>query len=146
ILYEVKRMTAWSSDFVKQCAKDCAKRDAQFAILVTNRFPAKHTDHFADSGVLVVSPLTVLPLAHSTREGLLNVQKLGVSGEDKEKAVRAVYDYLAGGDYTADIKRVAKHLRDLQVLLEKERKDHQRNWEGREIHHHGIAAGFDVIH
>ncbi len=146
IVYEVKRVSTWSSAHVKQCADACAKREASVAILVTNRFPAKRPYYFVEHDVIVISPLAILPLVHTVREGLLNVHSLRVSGNQKTKAVRAIYDYLAGGPYTQHMRLVAQHLFDLDELLRKEEQSHQRVWAHRRLHYRGIAGGVATIH
>src|SRR5216117_326800 len=99
IVYEVKRVGTWWSGHVKQFADACTKRKANVAILVTNRFPAKRPYYFVEHDVIVISPLAILPLVHTVREGLLNAHGMRVSGDQKTRAVRAIYDYLAGGTY-----------------------------------------------
>ncbi len=146
ILYEVKRVATWSNAHVKQCADACAHRKANVAILVTNRFPAKRKHYFVDRGVLVISPLAVLPLVHTAREGLLTIYELSASGDDKKKAATALYDFLAGGEYVTHMRRVGEHLQDLHSLLQQERKSHEKNWDRRDQHHRGLLEGVSVIH
>lgn len=146
ILYEVKRVQQWSSAHVLQCAKACMDREADVAILVTNQFPAKRQYYFIERNVLVISPLALLPIVHTAREGLLNVHALRVSGEQKKRAVDAVYDYLAGGQYMDHVRRIAQHLADVEVLFHKEIASHKRMWDDRLKHYQGITAGIGTVH
>lgn len=145
IVYEIKT-GKWSGKFIKQCAAACVSREADVAILVTQRFPTRRPHYFVERGVLVISPLALLPLVHTARNGLLSVYALKISGDGKKKAVRAVFDYLAGGQYTEHMRRVGQHLKDLHDLLQQEQKSHRRNWATRELHHLGIAGGVAIIH
>lgn len=146
IVYEVKRVTTWSSSHVRQCAEACVKREADLAILVTNRFPARKQHYFVERGVLVISPVALVPLVHTAREGLLNVHALRVTGDKKKRAVQAVYDYLAAGQYAEHIRRVAQHFTDLELLFHKEVDTHRKVWEGRLTHYRGILGGVATIH
>jgi hypothetical protein len=146
IVYEVKRVTSWSAAHVKQCAEAQLRREADIAVLVTNRFPARKQHHFVERGVLVISPLALLPLIHTAREGLLRVHALRVSGDQKRVAVQAVFDYLAAGPYAEHIRRVAQHFTDLEVLFHKEMDTHERVWQSRLTHYRGLVAGVSTIH
>ncbi|MGH7665435.1 MAG: DUF2130 domain-containing protein [Gemmatimonadaceae bacterium] len=145
IVYECKRVASWAAAHVVQCAEARVLREADIAILVTNRFPAKHQYYFVDRNVLVISPLALIPLVHTAREGLLNVHGLRVSGDQKRLAVQAVYDYLAGGQYADHIRRVVQHFTDLEILFHKEVESHRKTWEGRLKHYHGLANGVSTI-
>ena len=54
IVYEIKRVQQWSNAHVIQCAEACIEREADLAILVTNRFPAKRPYYFIERSVLVI--------------------------------------------------------------------------------------------
>jgi len=146
IVYEVKRVQQWSSAHVVQCAEACIEREADVAILVTNRFPAKRPYYFIERGVLVISPLALLPIVHTAREGLLNIHGLRLSGDQKKRAVEAVYEYLAGGQYMDHVRRIAQHLKDVETLFHKEITSHKKMWDDRLTHYRGITVGVAAVH
>lgn len=146
IVFEVKRVQQWASAHVAQCAEARLTRQADLAILVTNRFPANRPHYFVERDVLVISPSGLLPLVHTAREGLLNVHALRASGDEKRRAVQAVYDYLAGGHYMDHIRRVSQHFTDLEALFTKEVNTHKRVWNDRLGHYRGIVSGIADIH
>ncbi|MEX2164008.1 MAG: DUF2130 domain-containing protein [Sulfuricaulis sp.] len=146
IVYEVKKEETWKSKNILQAAEARIKREANLAVLVTNRFPAKRQYYFVEREVLVISPQGILPLIHTAREGLLAIHALNVSGEQKQVAVRAVYEYLAGGTYIAHIKKVAQHFQDLESLFHKEVHTHQTMWGNRLNHYKGILSGVSSVH
>lgn len=146
IVFEVKRVQQWASAHVAQCAEARLTRQADLAILVTNRFPANRPHYFVERGVLVISPLGLLPLVHTAREGLLNVHALRASGDEKRRAIQAIYDYLAGGQYMDHIRRVSQHFTDLEALFTKEVNTHKRVWNDRLAHYRGIIGSIALIH
>jgi hypothetical protein len=146
IVYEVKKVSKFDRKHILQAAQARASRDANLAVLVTNRFPPKRQYYFVEREVLVISPQGILPLIHTAREGLLAVHGLSVSGDEKQRAFRAVYEYLAGGTYTAHIKRVAQHFQDLESLFHKEVHTHQTVWGSRLNHYRGILSGVSAVH
>lgn len=146
IVYEVKREADWKNKNLLQAAEAKTKREANIAVLVTNRFPAKRQYYFVERDILVVSPQGILPLVHTAREGFLTIHALNVSGEQKKAAARAVYEYLAGGAYTSHIKKVAQHFQDLELLFHKEVKTHKAIWGSRLDHYRGILSGVGSVH
>lgn len=145
IVYEVKRVQQWLKAHVAQCEKARIERNADVAVLVTNRFPAKCQYYFIERSVLVISPLALLPVVHTAREGLLNVHGLRLSGDQKKRAVEAVYEYLAGGQYMDHVRRIAQHLADIETLFYKEVTTHKKMWEDRLKHYRGIASGIVTV-
>jgi len=146
IVYEVKKVTKFDRKYILQAAEARILREANLAVLVTNRFPPKRQYYFVEREVLVISPQGILPLIYTAREGLLAIHALSVSKEQKQIAVRAVYEYLAGGTYTAHIKKVAQHFRDLESLFHKEVHSHQAMWGNRFNHYKGILSGVSAVH
>lgn len=146
LLYEVKRTQQWANSHVRQAAEARVAREADIAILVTNRFPAKRPHFFVERDVLVISPLGLLAIVHTAREGLLNAHGLRVSGNAKQRAVRAIYDYLAGGPYLTHVRRIAQHLTDLEALFHKEISGHRKMWDSRLDHYRGLATRFGSVH
>lgn len=146
LLYEVKRTQQWANSHLRQAAEARVAREADIAILVTNRFPAKQPHFFVERDVLVISPLGLLAIVHTAREGLLNAHGLRVSGSAKQRAVRAIYDYLAGGPYLTHVRRIAQHLTDLEALFHKEISGHRKVWDSRLHHYRGLATGFGSVH
>lgn len=145
IVFEVKRVQQWSSDHLVQCAKAREDREADIAVLVTNRFPARKAHYFVERQVLVISPLAVLPVVHTAREGLLNVHGLKTSEEARKDSVAAVYEYLAGGQYTDHVRQIAQHLTDIESLFHKEVTSHKRVWEDRLKHYRGIVTAVAMV-
>lgn len=146
IVYEVKRVQQWSNGHLIQCAQARVEREADVAVLVTNRFPARRQYYFIERSVIVISPLAVLPVVHTAREGLLNIHGLQLSADQKKRAVAAVYDYLAGGQYMAHVRGIAQHLADVETLFEKEVASHKKMWDERLKHYRGIATGIATVH
>ena len=120
IVYECKKVKTFSADYVRQ-AKDARQlRNADFAILVTNAFPAKKQYYFVEKSVFVISPLNLEPITHTLRDNLIKIALLKMSNEAKEKAVQMVYDYLSGKEYNEKMNNAASELIDLGKELKSE--------------------------
>lgn len=131
IVYEVKRVSKFLQEYVRQAAEARRLRAADYAILVTNCFPAKRKLFFVDGDVLVISAAGVEPLVHTARASLLSIHGLKVSGDQRSRAIQAVHDYLAGGEYSRTLARIDAQKRDLERLFKDELSSHKRVWKRR---------------
>jgi hypothetical protein len=145
IVYEVKKVAGFQRAHVRQASEARRLRDADYCILVTNAFPAKQELFYVDRDVLVISPAGIEPLVHTARASLLSIHGLKASGEQKQKAVQAVYDYLAGSDYTAKIVGIAGQKLDLEKLFRDEVTSHTRVWKRRVTIYTNIFGDIAVI-
>jgi hypothetical protein len=131
IVYEVKRVATFQQSHVRQASAARRQRAADYAILVTNAFPARKKLFYVDRDVLVISPAGLEPLVHTARASLLSLHKLKASGARKQQAVQAVYNYLAGGEYSGKIADIAGQRLDLEKVLREEWNSHKRIWRQR---------------
>lgn len=146
IVYEVKREDSWKNKNILQAADARIQRNANLAVLVTNRFPAKRQYYFVEREVLIVNPQGILPVVHTAREGLLSVHALSASKDQKNAAVRVVFEYLASGAYIGQVRKMSQHFHDLEELFHQEIRSHRKVWNGRLGHYRGIASGIASVH
>ena len=131
ILYECKKVKVFSKKHVLQAKTAKVARNAEFAVLVTNAFPAKKQHYFVEKDVFVISPVSLEPIAYTLRESLLRMSVLKLSAQAKQKAVQEICDYLGGIEYRDKVAGMADQLVDLGRQLKAEMKTHKNLWEKR---------------
>jgi len=131
ILYECKKVRTFSKSHVLQAKKAKVARNADYAVLVTNAFPAKKQHYFVEKDVFVISPVSLEPIAYTLRDSLLRMAVLKLSAQAKEKAVQAICDYLGGTEYRDTVAGMADQLVDLGGQLKAEMRAHKNLWEKR---------------
>jgi hypothetical protein len=131
IVYECKKVKHFDRKHIEQAKEARRQRHADFAILVTNAFPAKKQYYFVEKTVFVISPVSLEPITQTLRDSLVRIALLKVSNEAKTKAVQQVYDYLSGTEYSNKMNDVAAQLLDLGKELKGEVVAHRRIWEKR---------------
>ncbi len=131
IVYECKKHKHFSPKFVLQASEARKQRSADYAILVTSAFPAKKQFFFVSRDVLVISPAGLEPVVHTARQSLIRLLLLRASEAQKQKAVQAVYSYLAGTEYSSKIANIAEEMLVLSKELKAELSFHKRNWKKR---------------
>jgi len=128
MVYECKKVKAFSKNHVEQAKAARNFRQADFAILVTNAFPSKKQYYFVDKTVFVISPVSLEPITYTLRESLVKIAILKMTNEAKQKAVQRVYDYLSSSDYNNKMNDVSNQLMELGKDLKMEIASHRRTW------------------
>lgn len=146
IVYECKKVKPpFQKKYIQQAKEARRQRDADFAILVTNVFPARKQYYFVEKAVFVISPVSLEPITYTLRESLVRMALLKISNEAKQKAVQRVYDYLSSADYNNKMNDVATQLTDLAKDLKSEIKSHKDRWERRYQIYSRLYADVGVI-
>lgn len=131
IVYECKKVKTFSQSHVKQASDARELRKADFAVLVTNAFPAKQQFYFVSSTVFVISPVSVEAVTYTLRESLIKIALLQLSNAAKTKAINEVYGYLAGNEYGNKVNGMASQLSALAGDLKSEINSHWQMWKRR---------------
>lgn len=128
IVYECKRVKVFQRAYVVQTAQARRKREADYAILVTNVLPSKRAFFYVERDVIILSPTGLVPVVHTARQSLISLHRLRASQSDRQRAVRAVYDYLSGRDYRDRINDIGAEMEDLKKEVADEVRFHKKNW------------------
>lgn len=128
IVYECKRVKHFDRKHVDQAREARRIRKADFAVLVTNAFPAKQQFYFVEKTVFVISPLSLEPVTYTLRESLVRMALLKITNKAKEDAVQRVYDYLSSSEYHAKVNDIVGQLLELGKDLKTEISIHKRTW------------------
>lgn len=131
IVYECKKVKTFSQSHVKQASDARELRKADFAVLVTNAFPAKQQFYFVSNTVFVISPVSVEAVTYTLRESLIKIALLQLSNAAKAKAINEVYGYLAGNEYGNKVNGMASQLSALAGDLKSEINSHWQMWKRR---------------
>lgn len=145
IVYECKRVKHFDKKHVDQARDARQMRKADFAVLVTNAFPAKQQFYFVEKTVFVISPLSLEPVTYTLRESLVRMALLKITNKAKEEAVQRVYDYLSSNEYHAKINDIAGQLLELGKDLKSEISTHKRSWLKRYTAYRGLFADIGAV-
>lgn len=145
IVYECKRVKVFHQQHLLQAARARQQRDATYALLVTNCLPKKKEHCWVERGVIVITPQAVVAVAMTARDSLETLYRLRASEADRQRAVRAIYDYLAGNEYAAQIANTAAELEALTKELDDERRWHDRAWRKRVAHYSSVRGDVSAL-
>ncbi|MDO8537182.1 MAG: DUF2130 domain-containing protein [bacterium] len=145
IVYECKKVKSFSQSHVKQAADARELRGADFAVLVTNAFPAKRQSYFVSNTVYVISPVNVEAVTHTLRESLVKIALLRLSNVAKEKAVNEIYKYMSGNEYGNKVNGMAAQLLTLREDLRSEFNSHMHIWKRRNATYKNLFTDLTAI-
>jgi hypothetical protein len=151
IVYELKKVSVFNPAHISQAYEAKQKRNADYAVLVTNAKRRKDDFGFSvHSGVIIIHPAGALVLISIIRDHIISISKLKLTGEKRSQAVNAVLEYVQGPAFKNGIESIILDTVELYNRLKKEVKDHISSWENRldkyrNIHTHANKIGSKVV-
>jgi hypothetical protein len=128
ILWESKRTRNWSNGWVSKLKEDQAAAGADIAIIVCSALPAnvRYMDWL--DGIWVADTRCVAAIATAVREGLLAVAHAHSVEENRNEALDALYQYLAGKTFRQHIVAAVETFVEMEEDLHRERRAAERQW------------------
>ena len=132
IIYESKRTTHFSSDWIQKLKSDMRNLGVQIAVIVTKAMP-KDMDCFGiKDGVWVCSFSEVKALAGVLRDGVIRVYNTVKNNENRGDKMHLLYDYLTSHEFAEQWKAIREGFLSMKESIQKERDAMERLWKARE--------------
>jgi hypothetical protein len=132
IIYESKRTTAFSSDWIEKLKMDMRSLKADVAVIVTRTMP-KDMDSFGlKDGVWICSFSDVSALAAVLRDGVIRVFTAARNHENKGDKMHLLYDYLTSNEFAEQWKAVREGFMSMKLSIQRERDAMEKLWKSRE--------------
>jgi len=132
ILWESKRIKAWSESWLAKLRDDQRRCGADIALIISHAIP-RHIEHFdLMDGMWVAHPRCALPVAMSLRQRLIEISNLRMVQQGQTTKMKQVYGYLTGNKFRQRIDAVIERFNDMREDLDRERKFMNRQWGKRE--------------
>ncbi|HEX5001552.1 MAG TPA: DUF2130 domain-containing protein [Bacteroidia bacterium] len=132
ILYETKRTKNFSPTWIDKLKSDQRTVAAEIAVLVTEVLPKGMTHFGLMNGVWICTFQQVNSLVLALREGLLQIQDVRASGENKSGKMAQLYEYLTNQEFAGQIQAIVDGFVGQKDLLEREKRSMQAVWKQRE--------------
>jgi hypothetical protein len=137
LLWETKRASAWSQQWLVKLKEDMRGCAADIGVLVTMPTATPRewmpgTQFGVVDGVWVATWQIALQLAEALRANLLDVHKQRVASAGKDEKMEAVYDYVTSPQFAQKLKGVLEALQRMREELESEKNQTLQRWARRE--------------
>jgi hypothetical protein len=132
IIYESKRTTNFSAEWIEKLKKDMRSMGVDVAVIVTQCYP-KGMDCFGErDGVWICSYDEAKAVAYVLRESIIKLYNASRSQENKGDKMHLLYDYLTGAEFTEQWKAIREGFLSMRLSIQRERDMMERLWKTRE--------------
>lgn len=132
IIYESKRTKTWQNNWVDKLKADKRNKGADIAILVTQVFP-KDMERFGErDGIYICNFTEVRSVAALLRSGIININLIQKSQENKGDKMQMLYDYLTGNEFRGQMEAIVEGFMSIKNGISRERIQMEKIWKERE--------------
>ena len=79
-------------------------------------------------GIIIIHPAGAIVLISILRQQLIQISRLKLSQEEKNKAIKSVLEYIQGANFKNSIENIIEDTKELYENMGKEVKDHIKIW------------------
>lgn len=137
IIYECKKTSTYSSEYVHQTKKAVLDRNANFGILLSFTLNKSHNGFFVDNEIIILHPYSTVFMVQILRKFIIENHILKQVDEINIRNNK-ILEFLKSNDFKNAIGNVNYRTNELVLLLEKEKREHERMWKKREQHYQSI--------
>ena len=132
IIYESKRTTSFSNDWIEKLKIDMRNHGAEIAVIVTKAMPKEMDCMGIKDGVYICSFSEVKALASVLRDGVIRVFSAAKNQENKGDKMHLLYNYLTSSEFAEQWKAIREGFMSMKLSIQKERDTMERLWKARE--------------
>jgi hypothetical protein len=131
IVYELKRVERIEDDHIQQALQAKSYREADWAVLVHTGRKRGWTGFGQLNGVIVVSPLAVVPAVRLLRDHLLQMLRAKISQQQRAGIAAKLLAFVDSPQFKNPLEEVIRNATELQESIKDEAKTHFRIWKRR---------------
>jgi hypothetical protein len=132
IIFESKRTTNFSNDWIEKLKTDQRSLGADLAVLVTQVFP-KDMDRFGErEGIWICNFSEVKAIVHLLRDALIRISFAQRNQENKGDKMQLLYDYLISREFADQWQAIREGFMTMKLSIQKERDAMEKLWKSRE--------------
>jgi hypothetical protein len=132
IIYESKRTSSFSIDWIEKLKADMRHLGAGIAVIVTRTMPRDMDCFGIKDGVWVCNFSEVKAVAGILRDGIIRIFNNSKSNENKGDKMHLLYGYLTSNEFAEQWKAIREGYMAMKISIQKERDAMERLWSARE--------------
>ncbi len=132
IIYESKRTSAFTADWIEKLKADMRSLGADIAVIVTKTMPKEMECFGIKDGVWICSFGEVKALASVLRDGVIRVFNAAKSQENRGDKMHLLYDYLTSREFAEQWQAIREGFMSMKLSIQKERDAMEKLWKQRE--------------
>ncbi len=132
ILWETKRTKNWSDGWLNKLREDQRAAKAEIAVIVSHALPREVETFELIEGVWVTHPKTMIPVAFSLRQMLIEVAGARNASQGQQTKAEIIYAYLTGPRFRQRVEAIVEAFTCMEKDLDQERKVITKQWAKRQ--------------
>lgn len=154
IVYDNKAGGRYSKADIQKAAAYKRTHSTEYSLIVSSK-PQKAVRNGLlgeVDGVIVVHPSIVVEVAKTIREGILKIERVSVSQNDKDAKQARLYKYVVGHEFAEVMRSLESADKEMDELQSSEEKNHKTLWDRRKSvvakqrkAHIDLSGGIDAI-
>ncbi|MBC7850016.1 MAG: DUF2130 domain-containing protein [Chitinophagaceae bacterium] len=132
IIYESKRTTSFSQDWIEKLKADMRSLGADVAVIVTQSMPKDMKQFGERDGVWICSFDESRAVTHMLRDGIIKLFSAVRNQENRGDKMHMLYTYLTSNEFAEQWKAIREGFMSMKLSIQKERDAMEKLWKSRE--------------
>src|SRR5436189_430100 len=132
IIYESKRTTSFSNDWIEKLKADMRNQGADVAVIVTQAMPKDMNSFGEKEGVWICSFSEVKAVVHMLRDGVIKISTALKTKDNKGDKMNLLYNYLTSSEFAEQWKAIREGFMNMKISIQRERDAMEKLWKARE--------------
>ena len=132
IVFEVKRTSSWMNSWIPKLKINQAELGAEFAVLVTSKYPANQEEASLTDDVWVCGFHEFANITRALREAIKRLAVLRVHEANREDNANEIYDFIQSVEFKLAMEALIKPINKMSEVLDTEKRAMQKSWKARE--------------
>jgi hypothetical protein len=132
IIYESKRTTSFSMDWIEKLKADRLSLGADIAVIVSQAMPKDMKGFGEKDGVYICSFSEARALTQVLRNAVIEIYKVARTQENTGDKMQLLYSYLTSNEFGEQWKAIREGFLSMRQSIQRERDAMERLWKARE--------------
>jgi len=128
IIWESKRTKQWKEEWIEKLKDDKMKSGCDIGVIVTKTMPRESKGLLIKEGIIISEYSYLLPIAGLLRQNLINIKKVSISQNDRNRKESMLYEYIISNEFRNRVQSLLDSIKYAKEDLEKEKMTLNKIW------------------
>jgi len=128
IIWESKRTKQWKEEWIEKLKDDKMKSGCDIGVIITKTMPRESKGLLMKEGIIISEYSYLLPIAGLLRQNLINIKKVSISQNDRNRKESMLYEYIISNEFRNRVQSLLDSIKYAKEDLEKEKMTLNKIW------------------
>jgi hypothetical protein len=128
IIWESKRTKQWKEEWIEKLKDDKMKSGCDIGVIITKTMPRESKGLLIKEGIIISEYSYLLPIAGLLRQNLINIKKVSISQNDRNRKESVLYEYIISNEFRNRVQSLLDSIKYAKEDLEKEKMTLNKIW------------------